>query len=192
LKAIILAAGKSSRMGVPKWSLRMATGETFLDYLVLKYLLEGVESVLVVNERDKEMLKKIKLPHQLTVVVNPNPALGRVSSIQQGLGAAGEVKACFIHNIDNPFVSHHLVTGLLHAMDGHDCVVPVFDGKGGHPLLISKKLMDDLMQCRHPLPVLSEFITRYKVYRIEFPERAILLNINSPSDYHDFMAIPLP
>jgi molybdenum cofactor cytidylyltransferase len=193
IKAIILAAGKSSRMGIPKWKLCIPTGETFLEYLGSVYHEAGIKSVMVVNKRDYALLRKSEIPPFIDVVINPNPGLGRISSIQKGIEAAGENRFFFVHNIDNPFICTEMIQTMLRNQENNvDVAIPVFEGKGGHPVLITKKVADALLQCRPPLPVFRDFLNRFSIHKVEYNDPRILLNINTSSDYDNFRAIPLP
>ncbi|TVQ13638.1 MAG: hypothetical protein EA361_09285 [Bacteroidetes bacterium] len=187
---IILAAGHSSRMGVPKWKLSMPSGETFLEYIVREYSRAGIAPVVVVNDQQEGLLFQEMLPENLQIAVNPHPEKGRMYSLQCGLGLIKDAGPCFVHNIDNPFVSSSLIEKMAGALQGHDYLVPVCKDKGGHPLLINEKVATAVLNCPEPLPVLRDFLKNFNGYRMDFPDERILLNINTPQAYRSFLSIP--
>ena len=74
--AIILAAGKSERMGYPKFMLRCADGQTFLQKLVSGFLLFGCRQVVVVlneHEYQKVLLQIPEFPSEVLLVENSHP-----------------------------------------------------------------------------------------------------------------------
>ncbi len=188
--AIILAAGLSSRMGAPKWKLAMPSGETFLEYIVRSYSRAGVSPVLVLNDQQEGLLFQEILPENLQIAVNPHPEKGRMYSLQCGVEKLDFFGPCFIHNIDNPFVSSSLIQKMTGALEGHDYLVPVYNEKGGHPLLINERVAGEVLNCPEPLPVLRDFLKNFNGYRMDFPDERILLNINTPQAYRSFLSTP--
>lgn len=188
---IILAAGLSSRMGTPKWKLAMPSGETFLEYILREYSRAGVAPVVVVNDQQEGLLSREMLPENLQIAVNPHPEKGRMYSLRCGLQKIKDTGPCFVHNIDNPFVSSSLIQKMTGALEGYDYLVPVYNEKGGHPLLINEKLARAVVKCPEPLPVLRDFLKNFNEYRMDFPDERILFNINTPEQYRAFLSTPL-
>ena len=117
---IILAAGKSGRMGRPKFLLEHVSGETFLHRLITVYQRAGInEMVVVVNSIDFENQLEYfsTLPERVKIIQNPTPEKGRLLSIQLGAGALSGNIPCFIHNIDNPFVEITLLEQLRRSLE---------------------------------------------------------------------------
>src|SRR5262245_18015556 len=86
IPAVVLAAGRSSRMGRSKASLPIG-GDTFLSRIVRTFLEASVEDVVVVVGHDAESIvadfSKSGLPARF--VVNANYDLGQLSSMLTGL-----------------------------------------------------------------------------------------------------------
>jgi molybdenum cofactor cytidylyltransferase len=186
--SIILAAGNSTRMGMPKWSLKMPGGDTFLNYIATGYLRSGITPVVVVSSGDKASLEKESLPAQLIRVENPYPEKGRMYSLQCGLQIIHQPACCFIHNIDNPFVSGPLLSDMPEKLQDYDYLIPEYQGRGGHPVLISPFLFGEILQCKQPLPVLRVFLKNFNGLRLPVSEPFILLNINTSEDYQKFLS----
>jgi molybdenum cofactor cytidylyltransferase len=187
--AIILAAGNASRMGNPKWQLKMPNGEPFYQFLCNRYKLLGCETVLVTNSHDYETIIRENQSNSFSIAINKRVDLGRLYSLQCGLKLLSDKKLYFIQNIDNPYVSNDLITQLIEGVTEHDFALPEYQGRGGHPLIISKAIAEKINQITEPYPDLREVLGQFKGNRIPFNNPNILLNINTPEDYERFLHI---
>ncbi|HBX51903.1 MAG: hypothetical protein A2275_12260 [Bacteroidetes bacterium RIFOXYA12_FULL_35_11] len=182
--ALILAAGLSQRMGSPKALLKFNETEIFLTQIINQFLNSGVSNiVVVVNKEVHELLQK-KHPdifQKCKICINPEPEKGRNISIKKGI-AEITTDYCFIHNVDNPFVDEKIVNILLHQKENADVIIPCYEGKGGHPVLINRKVMYAI----HAMPQhlsFRDFLMQFKPMRIETNVKYILVNISTPEDY---------
>jgi molybdenum cofactor cytidylyltransferase len=186
---IMLAAGLSERMGTPKFLLNYSDNETFIEKLIDNYLeLNCKEIVLVINSFDIQKFLSLnpELPENLKIVVNENPEIGRFYSIQLGVKELVNADKIFIHNVDNPYLNNELCLSLLTSIDGYDFVYPQFEGKGGHPILITETIVKDILST-----VISDinfklFLNRYKKKILHVIDPKVVTNINTPDDYNDF------
>jgi len=186
---IILAAGKSGRMGKPKFLLEHVSGETFLHRLITVYQRAGIhEMVVVVNNIDfKNQLEYFStLPERVKIIQNPTPEQGRLLSIQLGAGAFSGNTPCFIHNIDNPFVEITLLEQLHHSLREARYVKPVFAGKGGHPIFISDKIVAVLRDETNEFQDFKQLLDSFYGKRLEVEFEEVVLNVNTREDYHSF------
>ncbi|MFW5707290.1 MAG: nucleotidyltransferase family protein [Bacteroidota bacterium] len=186
--AIILAAGNSSRMGMPKWKLALPGGDTFLGYIARRYLEAGILPVAVVSQGSANAVRNDCMAEGLITVENPLPEKGRMYSLQCGLQAVHAPACCFIHNVDNPFFSGPVISAMLAHLKDYDYVIPEIAGRGGHPVLLSSSLLIEILKCKHPLPVLRDYLKGFNGLRWPVSEHGILLNINTPGAYHEFLA----
>ncbi len=184
LAAIIPAAGNSGRMGTSKALLAMGHGMTFARHLVDFFRLYGCNPVaLVVNDLFDSISFHSK---NLKIVLNQNPEKGRSWSIHLGLKQVPEGYACFIQNIDNPFLDNDLLDKMLEHLPADGYAVPVFRQHGGHPVLIGSKVADFFRN--HPDD--SDFrkgLLQFTRVEVPFPDERILWNINTPDDYQQFL-----
>jgi len=186
---IILAAGKSGRMGKPKFLLEHVSGETFLHRLITVYQRAGIhEMVVVVNNIDfKNQLEYFStLPERVKIIQNPTPEQGRLLSIQLGTGALSGNTPCFIHNIDNPFVENNLLEQLHHSLGEAGYLKPVFAGKGGHPIFISDKIVAVLRDETNEFQDFKQLLDSFYGKRLEVEFEEVVLNVNTREDYHSF------
>ncbi|MBT3207804.1 MAG: NTP transferase domain-containing protein [Bacteroidetes bacterium] len=184
ISAIILAAGNSERMNFHKAFLRFDNKTTFLEKIIDEYLNFGVNEIVVVlnnnsckrlnfNEFNKQ--KKCKL------IINPAPELGRFYSLKLALNEIN-TEFCFVQNVDNPFVNENILEKLFINRNADACTVPVFETKGGHPIIINNHIKSEILKSPNHL-ILNEFLKNYQNRKIEVDDKSVLININTKQDY---------
>ncbi|NOU46090.1 MAG: NTP transferase domain-containing protein [Bacteroidales bacterium] len=183
--AIILAAGRSARYGQAKFSLKFDAEITFLEKIVAEYIAFGCENiVVVVNTESLDLLQDSQFFHKSEAksVINPNPESGRFSSIKIGMAALKESNATFIQNVDNPFVNLNMLHQLADNLTEYAGICPTFHGKGGHPLLLSEKLVIALKSENYHVDF-KQFLTGFEIQKMEVNDPGVLANINTREDY---------
>ena len=114
---IVLAAGRSSRMGRPKALLPLGSqGQTFLTRIVETFRKAGMEEILVVTAAGSELTSVLlsdKFPFRL--ILNESPELGQLSSFQVGLQSLdlSKVSGTLMTPVDVPLVSVETVKCLI-------------------------------------------------------------------------------
>lgn len=187
--AIILSAGKSSRMGVPKFSLRFNEAYTFLENIINEFSkFDCSEIMVVLNPDSASYLKQLSLnlPSNSKIVINKHPEWERFYSLKLGAKALDFPTNTFVSNIDNPFVNQDVLNRLASKGEGFNYVNPTYNGKGGHPFLISEKVITDLVSEEKDQIHLKEFISGYTRKNVEVNDEKILLNINTDEEYKHF------
>lgn len=187
--AIILAAGKSERMGTDKLFLKHTNGKYFIEHIADEYFKFGCEPIIVVvnaTSRNSKPFKKLKLPPAATIITNGNPDLGRFYSLQLALKSEAIKDWAFVHNIDNPFCSNDLLKAMMNNADNFDYLVPSYRGKGGHPILISKCVATGAVNAANN-EILNKYLKQFRGNKLAIDSDLILLNINTMSDYLLFL-----
>jgi molybdenum cofactor cytidylyltransferase len=150
IPAIVLAAGRSTRMGRAKATLPAGGGHTFLTRIVQTLLDAAVDDVIVVVGPDAEPIALSFAASGLPArfVVNREYDNGQLSSLLAGLGVVDRpgVSAVLVTLVDVPFVSAATVRAVLDAYrrTRAPIVRPTSGGRHGHPLLIDRALFDAL------------------------------------------------
>ncbi|MCX6246033.1 MAG: NTP transferase domain-containing protein [Bacteroidetes bacterium] len=183
VSVIIPAAGESGRMGSDKPLLAYSPGLNFTDHLINAYLEFGADPIMLVVNRQFDASRLIA--RSAVCVVNEHVDRGRSWSIRLGIGMIPAGNACFIHNVDNPYAERTLLEALMHAVSPGGYVVPVYDGKGGHPVLLGSRVVEYLRNASVPADF-RKSLEMFQRNEIPFPDERILLNINTPSDYENF------
>jgi molybdenum cofactor cytidylyltransferase len=186
VSCIILSAGTSSRMGRHKALLKFDSKNTFLQKITETYLQVGIEQVIVVV--NSELFKLISessqlLSKQVKLVLNDKPELGRFYSLQTGVKLIPTGNYCFFQNIDNPLITVELLKELILHKAKADVILPTFQNKSGHPVLINPMVVQEINAGIDYEIRIDAFLKQFAEKKIEVFDPNIFININSPDDY---------
>lgn len=149
IAAIVLAAGASRRLGIPKQLVRLGK-ETLMERTVRVALEAGLDPVLGIVPRDLLIEPE---PLGMTRIVNLEAAEGMASSIRAGLRALAShgvnVSGAVILACDQPAVSAGHLRELANG-DG-DVVASAYAGRKGVPAYFAKVVFEDLLALRGDL-----------------------------------------
>jgi len=182
--AIIPAAGNSGRMGSDKALLRLANGKSFAENLLINYAELGADPVVIIVNNSFD-LTRINLGSSVCII-NDHVEYGRSYSIKLGIQHIPAGHSCFIQNIDNPFVDQNLLCALLYAVKDDSYVIPVYNEKGGHPVLLGKNIIS-VMNENDSFLDFREVLKKFSRIEIPWENPRIRLNINTPGDYQKFL-----
>jgi len=184
---VLLAAGRSQRMGTPKMTLPFDAEKTFLEVITENYLTFGcAEIAVVVNEENNLLAKMTKTNNRIKIVINKHLEWQRFYSVQLGLRTLDNHFGVFIHNVDNPFVDETLLRKMIDIHRSNEYVVPVYHGHGGHPVLISSHIINDIIQSHDHSVNLKTFLSSYKRINKETENPTVLVNINTEEEFRKF------
>ena len=150
IPAIVLAAGRSSRMGRAKATLPAGDGHTFLTRIVQTFLDAGVDDVIVVVGHEADAIAASFAASGLPArfVLNRDYDRGQLSSLLAGIGVVDRpgVSAALVTLVDVPLVSPATVRAVVESYHrtGAPIVRPTSGDRHGHPLLIARSLFDAL------------------------------------------------
>lgn len=185
--AIILAGGHSSRMNYPKpW---IKTGHfTFLGRIVDLFKQFGITDIVVVlNEKftTQEWNKEIyDIEQNCKLIKNSHPEKGRLYSLQLGLKNT-QSDNVFIHNVDSPFLEYKTLQLLTNNMELDGITIPSFQEKGGHPVIINRKVKEEIIFHYNNYNTLKEVFNHFPKKYIEVNSSSILKNINTPQELEE-------
>src|SRR5688572_27132912 len=126
-------------MGRPK-ALLAAEGRTFLERVCATLARGGCTPVLVVLRDADSSEAALARRVGARVVKNPDPDEGPVTSIRRALHALPQgIGGIAVLPVDHPLVEPATVEELLAAADAHPeaaALVPTFEGRRGHPVVL--------------------------------------------------------
>ncbi len=183
---LILCAGKSERMGLPKALLSFSETDTFLSHLIKSY--DGISDKIIIVTSNSlfefiQMNKRKYFYSEVIYIVNEYPEKGKIYSIQKGLEHI-DANYTFIQNIDNPFVTKELLRSMLSLMTEKSYVVPSYRSKNGHPLLIDKYISNEIRKKSTENFNIQFLLKKFKKIDCPSTEPKVLLNINTPKEYY--------
>ena len=181
IPVVVLAAGRSSRLGEPK-GLVMVEGRTWIDRQL--EALGRRRAVLVLgHDRDRYLPVVLALGRPVDLVTNPDPDRGPFSSLQEGLAAVDPGSPAFVLPVDVPAPGKAVWTALEASLGPAEAAVPVHDGKGGHPVPLGAALVARLLTRPASSRLDEELRALPLVARVPVDDPRVGLNLNTASDW---------
>ena len=146
VSAILLSAGRSERMGAFKPLLPFGS-TTVIRSCIDNLRHAGVEEIVVVVGHRAEDLKQSLADLDLRFAVNPDPTSEMSASIGYGLRELPPAtKAALIALTDQPAVPPDVIRAVVSEwISGERLVIPEFQGRGGHPVLVDLRYREELL-----------------------------------------------
>lgn len=150
---LVLAAGRSTRMGGPNKLLQEADGVPLVVHAVKAALSSQAVEVVVVLGHMADQVKPaiervIGAEKRLRFVINPDFANGLSTSVRAGIASLGkEIDAAVAQLGDMPGVNAALLDRLMAAfspVEGRSICVPTVDGKRGNPVLWDRRFFAEM------------------------------------------------
>jgi molybdenum cofactor cytidylyltransferase len=185
IAAVILAAGRSTRMGGPNKLLAEIGGRPLIRIAAEEALASRAGPVIVVTGHQREKVEAALQGLDVKRVHNPNFADGLSTSVKTGLAAVPEAADGAIVCLgDMPQVRAQLIDKLIGAFDperGALVVIPTIDGKRGNPVVWSRRFFPELMALEGDVGA-RNMIARYAEAVAEVPltDTAALIDVDTP------------
>ena len=188
ISGLVLAAGRSERMGTPKQLLPF--GSLTLIEQVIRTLTRsrlGKDVVVVLGHRAMDIVKRISgLPVRLAY--NPDPEGDMISSIRCGLAYIDPDQAFLIALGDQPLFTTGIVDRLIDEYERRPegMVLPVHEGKRGHPMILSPAYREEILFESMP-GGLKALRDRHadSVRPVPVDTDAVLIDLDYRSDYEE-------
>jgi CTP:molybdopterin cytidylyltransferase MocA len=185
--AVILAAGRSARMGRPKALLPHRDGQTtFIAYLLSQLRSPRLSHVLVVGREDDDLLREEAARGDAVFVTNHDPDRGQLSSLVAALDALrDEPDAVLVLPVDVPLVSAGVIDAILGRADAGAAIVRASHrGLHGHPVLFKRSVFSELRQASRSEG--AKGVVRSdpaRVLDVEVDDPDVLADVDTPQDY---------
>ncbi|MBP8655199.1 MAG: nucleotidyltransferase family protein [Kiritimatiellae bacterium] len=184
---IVLAAGASQRMGMPKALLRGADGIPLAVRQTAVLAAGGCAPVVIVLGAESERIRQ-ELPATLRVVENTRWAQGRATSVQAGIVAFPEATSFLFMPVDAVGVKPETVRAILAAAAREPAAIwrPVYQAAKGNLLWVSAAAAHELLNL--PPDARVDDWARPQARTLAVDDPAILRNINTPAEWAAFAA----
>ena len=148
--AILLAAGSGSRMGNRPKSLLELGGIALIRRQIIALSGAGVDELVVVLGHHAERIALAVQEFPVTVVHNPEPDAGQVSSLRTGLQALSpKIDTVLVALADQPLINSQDINDLIGAYKkrpaGTLVVQPEVDGQPGNPVMFSGEVREQIL-----------------------------------------------
>jgi molybdenum cofactor cytidylyltransferase len=165
-------------MGSPK-ALLQYRGETFIDRLIGVF--SPCDEVVVVLGHHADTIRN-GMKRRATVVVNPDPERGQLSSLQCGLSTVADADAVFFTPVDYPAIEASTIRALFPLAGTF--AMPRYQGRRGHPVLIDRGLQTELLACR---TAARDVIRAHEPQYVDVNDSGILEDVDDPAAYARLM-----
>lgn len=184
IAAIVLAAGRASRMGSNKLVAEL-DGEPIVRRTVRAVLASRARPVIVVTGHEADAVRSALAGLDVIFVHNPDFADGMSTSLRAGVAAAGAVDGALICLGDMPRLeAAHFETVLdaYRAGSPEDIVVPTFDRKRGNPVLWPRAYFAEIAALSGDVGARA-LLDRHaeNVRLVAIDDSAILVDVDTPA-----------
>ncbi|MGB3271740.1 MAG: molybdopterin-binding/glycosyltransferase family 2 protein [Xanthobacteraceae bacterium] len=183
--AVILAAGRSTRMGGPNKLLADLKGRPLVRIVAEQALASQAAEVVVVTGHQRAEVEAALNGLRVRFVHNPDFAEGLATSVKTGIAAvSADVAGAVVCLGDMPLIDAHLIDRLIAAFAperGLFIAAPVSDGRRGNPVLWGRRFFPELMKlegdvgARHLIAANAEAVADVAV-----EGRSAFLDIDTP------------
>lgn len=191
--ALVLAAGRSERMGTQKLLLPLG-GKPVITRIVDELQQSPLEQIFVVVGREGKAIQQALKNRTVSFVTNPDFTGDMLGSIRCGLRALPTRCGAVLMALgDQPNITAQLVGKLITAFlqSRRGIIVPAHAGHRGHPVLVAKRYCEELLHqfegagLRGLLEAHSD-----DIFRLDVPDAATLQDMDTPEDYQRHLRAP--
>jgi molybdenum cofactor cytidylyltransferase len=185
IAALVLAAGRSTRMGGANKLLEEIGGKPLVRIAAEQALASRASPVILVTGHQREKVEAAVAGLDLRVVHNPDFAQGLGTSLRAGVAALpAEADGVVVCLADMPQITSALIDRLIAAFDpgqGALVAVPTVEGRRGNPVLWARRFFPELMAiegdtgARNLIAAYAEAVTEVAV-----EGAAIFLDVDTP------------
>lgn len=179
MKAILLAAGFSTRMGALKQVMDIA-GQPMVRRMVESLLAAGLDVLVVLGYQSAQVKKALQgLPCEY--VLNNSPEQGMFSSVKLGCAHVKPDSACLVTPCDCPGVLPATIRQIHELLQREQTkvIIPTFQGHRGHPVGLPACLVNLIRTLPPTTPGL------HSLWR-ENPEIVVSAEVDDPAVLRDF------
>jgi molybdenum cofactor cytidylyltransferase len=183
--ALVLAAGRSTRMGSANKLLAEVEGAPMVIRAVDAALASQAAKVVVVTGHDAERVATAIAGRKVTVMHNSDYATGMSTSLHRGLAAFDEgVDGVIVCLADMPRIAAATLDRLIAAFDpveGRAICVPTWNGKRGNPVLWAKRFFPEMAEihgdtgARHLIGEHGDLVCE-----VAMADDAVLIDVDTP------------
>jgi len=192
VSAILLAAGESKRLRMPKLLLPFGKS-TILEQTIDNLLDSMVDEVIVVlGHRSEEMIRKLA-NRPVKIAINPIYHQGMSTSIVKGLSLVdNRAQAIMVALADQPLINSQTINRLIEESLGYDkgIVIPTYQAERGHPVIFASEYKEELLGLKGDIGG-RQTIKEHPNDTLEViaDSKAITMDVNTINDYYTHLKL---
>jgi molybdenum cofactor cytidylyltransferase len=189
IAAIVLAAGRSTRMGDANKLLADVGGRPMLRWAAEAALASRARPVLVVTGHQEREVRAALAGLDVGLVTNPDFAQGLSTSLRAGIAAVpAECDGALVLLGDMPRIDASDLERLIGAFAPGTIVVPMHQGRQGNPVLWPRALFPEIMQLQGDAGAKRLMAARPDAIReVEMDTTAILADVDTPEELQQLL-----
>ncbi len=192
ISCILLAAGASRRFGSPK-ALASFEGVPVIRAVQERILASPVAELIIVLGADRNRIEPHLLEHRKIVrVYNYRYKFGQTVSFQCGLRRVSPSSlGAMILPVDVPFIRLDTLASLCRTFcrESPDILVPVFDGRRGHPPVVHRRLFPASEALKESQPLHDLVRSGRHVVDLSVDDPGVRLTFNTPAEWRSIRMI---
>lgn len=189
ISAIVLAAGKSSRMGAENKMLLPFKGSTVIDTVINSLEQSLVDEIIVVENHEISISQELDYGTKVKFAINIAAAQGLTTSIQCGIKSASSTTNGYLIGLgDMPLLTnndYNLLINKFLEINTKVILIPKFNNKRGNPVLFSSDFKEDILilkdkeGCKPIVAANDNYVTE-----VTFANNNCLIDIDTLDDYN--------
>lgn len=190
--AILLAAGKSRRMGSCKQLLPLGDS-TVIGRCIDALVMGGTDGIVVVVSEEGNGVAEAVRDYPVRIVVNPECEGDMASSVRAGRDfLTAEAIGVIVTLCDYPLVSACTINSLIvaHGDSPGSIIIPCHQERRGHPLLFPRTVLNELAEEQTLRDLVRHDPNRIRSLNVDDP--GVLLDMDTPEDYRRICSIMQP
>lgn len=186
LSCIVLAAGRSKRMGTNNKLLLPFQGKELILHTIDKIIRQDFFEIVVVTGWQSREVEKVLLDYPVKVINNPGYLKGQSTSLKKGLSVISEktLGAFFVLG-DQPIIQEETIKKLIvgFASNPEFPAAPYYKDKRGNPVIIPRRFFPWLNELQGDQGARELFLQDEKVTKVLVHDPGVLVDIDTPEDY---------
>ena len=188
ISAIVLAAGKSARMGKVNKMLLPYKASIVIGTVVAALVNSLVDEIIIVENQDASIAEHLDNNAKVKFVINKDADQGLTSSIQCGVKTASNNSTGYLICLgDMPLITnidYNLLINKLLSINHKVILMPIHNKKRGNPVLFSASFKEDILLlqdnsgCKPVVTANNDFVTE-----VPFPNNNCHVDIDTMADY---------
>jgi len=185
IAALVLAAGRSTRMGERNKLLEVVEGQSMVRHAVAAARQSNAGTITVVTGHEADQIRGELAGSDVTFVDTPDYAEGLATSLVAGLNALPDgIDGVIVLLGDMPGVSAGIIDRLIAAFapdDGRGICVPTSGGRRGNPVLWAKRYIPEMKNLKGDVGAKSLFgIHSEDIAEVPIDTGDVLTDIDTP------------